>query len=525
MDIALGPWTPDQPAFANRGVVDAKNVYRTATGYRPFNRPSMVSEPLPEPTITGMFYGKDADSNLSVFVATNTRIWRYTATKNWADVSKAGGYVEGYDTSSVRLTLSGMRRNDVTDGIERGEPDDVAPSTTRDRDRWASVQFEDRLILANLNNPMQVWNLNGQPDSKFADLSPSAPRASKLAVVRDFVFAGDTWDIDDGFVPFRVRWSGLRRPTEWDYSATTQADFNDFPDAGNVMGIVGGNYATILCEKGIYIGTFVGPPVIFQFDKIKQARGCFASGSIIAQDSVIYYLADDGFHAISGAETRNISAERVTQWFWNELNVKFVDYISAATGPENDVIYWLFCGKGSTEGIPNRVLIYNVPLGEWSYAEIEMEALGEFAQPSYNLDELDSISPNIEDLPAPLDSRYYKQGARLFGGLRNGKLAAFSGTPLDAVIETKDVQIAPPGRAAITTINAITEAPVKVAVQVGTRTRQGDPVKWGKQISVLTEGLYTARAEGRYHRLRLYLSGDWRSAQTIQVLGEATSLR
>jgi hypothetical protein len=52
-----------------------------------------------------------------------------------------------------------------------------------------------------------------------------------------------------GNKPYRVQWSDLNDHTNWAISADTQADYQDIQDLGDVTGLVGGEYATILDGK------------------------------------------------------------------------------------------------------------------------------------------------------------------------------------------------------------------------------------------------------------------------------------
>ncbi|BCV05594.1 MAG: hypothetical protein CM15mV111_210 [uncultured marine virus] len=108
----------------------------------------------------------------------------------------------------------------------------------------------------------------------FSDLSADAPKAKYIAVVRDFVMTGFTNTTAAGTKPYRTQWSALGDATSWAVSATTQADFQDIDDLGDITGLVGGEYATILLEKGIVRASYIGSPLIFQFDKVELNRGC-----------------------------------------------------------------------------------------------------------------------------------------------------------------------------------------------------------------------------------------------------------
>ena len=86
-----------------------------------------------------------------------------------------------------------------------------------------------------------------------------------MAQVRDFVMLGSLTEGSTEY-QYRVRWSGFNDSTDWTTDpGGTQADFQDLEaQYGEVMAIVGGEYATIFQQRAITRLTYVGPPAIFQ---------------------------------------------------------------------------------------------------------------------------------------------------------------------------------------------------------------------------------------------------------------------
>ena len=109
--------------------------------------------------------------------------------------------------------------------------------------------------------------------------------------------------------PYRARWSGIGDATSWAVSATTQADFQDIMDMGSITGLVGGEYATILMEKGIVRASYIGSPLIFQFDNVETRRGCKVPGSVANVGHFVFYLSDDGFYMFNGQTSKAIGRE------------------------------------------------------------------------------------------------------------------------------------------------------------------------------------------------------------------------
>ena len=239
--ITLGEWLPDQADMMNPGVTVATNVLPAANGYRSMQGFVEYSNAASD-TIRGIFAAKDAADNTKLFAGDATELYLHASSDNDLDaVGKAAGY-------------------DLTGG-----------------ERWRFVQFGDDVIAAGgIGEEIQKFTLG--TDTVFSDLSTDAPKADFIAVVRDFVWTGNI-DEGSGRKSYRVRWSGFNSTTSWT-SGTDQSDFQDLVDSGSVTGLVGGEYCTILMEKAIFRATYSGLPLVFQFDKVVQNRGCNFPNSV-----------------------------------------------------------------------------------------------------------------------------------------------------------------------------------------------------------------------------------------------------
>ena len=90
--ITFGEWLPDQPAFANSGVVEARNVVPAAFGYRSLNGFEPYSGAATG-TILGLYSVKASDGSGSIFAGDSTKLYEFDTTdSSLTDISKVGGY-------------------------------------------------------------------------------------------------------------------------------------------------------------------------------------------------------------------------------------------------------------------------------------------------------------------------------------------------------------------------------------------------------------------------------------------------
>jgi hypothetical protein len=498
MLLPVAEFAPDLPASAGASALVRNCLPRTAASYGPMASLAPYSGPL-QGRCQGAIAAQDAAGNAALFAGDAAKLYRLgPASTAWLDASQPGGYATAADQ------------------------------------RWTGVLFGDRVVMTNFANPMQSLRLGS--DAVFSDLAALAPRARHLAVVRDWLVAGNTFDGLDGAQPQRVWWSAIDDPTGWPApgsaaAAAAQSDFQDLVGAGGwVQGIVG-NLGTadgaVFQERGIVRMSYVGPPAIFAFATAEGARGTPAPGSIAQLGTIVYYLGEDGFYAFDGSASRPIGANKIDKTFFADLDQQHLGRVSAAIDPINKLCFWAYPGAGNSAGNPNRLLAYNWSLDRWSLIEAEVELLLRSLSFGYALDGLDLVNANLDALPFSLDSRAWTGGRVLLAGFDAAhRLGYFSGAALAPAVETAEAQLAEGRRVVVTAARPIVDGGVP-AVAIGTRERPVEAVTFGPDVPIDAAGKAPQRASGRYVRARVTLpaSGAFTHIGGVEIDAMAEGLR
>ncbi len=310
LPVQFGEWLPDQPALGNPGVTRAHNVL---PGSGPFYKPfpsaqryaatSMASRPYAAISVV------DNLRNAHVFGAAKTQLMTLDpATQNWSDLSRTGGY------------------------------------TTADIEGWRFCEAYGLVVGTNYSdNPQYIDATKG---AKFADLT-TLVKARYVTTLRDFILVGNTYDPFDGPVPYRVRWSAVGNPFSWDFSATTQADFQDILGGGPVQAVIGGEEGTILLKSQIVKMIYVGSPAIFEFKTIYQNKGCAIPQSVISADGKIFFFGEDGFYMLENDKLTAIGKGKVDAWFKADANQSGFERMTVSVDPINKVVIWLYASVDS----------------------------------------------------------------------------------------------------------------------------------------------------------------------------------
>lgn len=377
---------------------------------------------------------------------------------------------------------------------------------------WRFAQFGTLAIAVNGVDAPQKFDLAS--GTNFADLGGSPPVGTYIATVRDFLVMARI-----GSTPQRVQWSGLNNCETWGSSPSTMADFQDMPDGGNVTGLIGGEFGLVLQEASIRRMSFEGAPTVFRFDKIANDIGCNVPGSVAGVLDLAFFLHKSGFYMVQGgAAISPIGRGKIDRTFWREFDETNLARCSAAIDPVRGLYVFAYPASGSN-GVPNRLLIYNWRTGKWSRAVATCEIVfNGVSQQSYTLEQLDAFG-TLETLPYSLDSSFWTGtlSLLLFGFDTTHKSGSFSGATLAATVETAEFNPGDSGKRSVVRGCRPLIDGGSPQIQLGTRETQQAQVVYGAAVGLTPAGLAPVLQGGRYFRVRASLAaGDvWSNMQGI----------
>ena len=459
-------WLPDQPANAG-SLNDAKNVYAVAVGYAPFPSVEIYSDAASE-NIKNFFVAKFG-ATVEVFAGGATKLFKLNAsTLALSDVSKAGGYTG------------------------TGE--------------WKFEQFGNVVLACNNSNKIQTWTLGSS--TAFADISTS-PVAKDIAIVRDFVFAGN---IGAGTNADKVQWSDINDETDWTSGATSQSDYQIIADGGNIQAITGGEFGMVFLEKSVVRASYVGSPLFFQFDTISNGLGCLEGNSVVRYGNTSFFLSDDGWYSTDGQSVVGIGTEKVDRWFFSRADLTQINTMSAAVDPVKNIVVWNYADVDGNR----RLLIYNWELGKWSRGETTSTVVGTIATLGETLESLETTLgyTDIDTIPASLDSRLFIGGKFLFAGAEDDKIVTFTGASITPQLITTDVEV---GYNSVVTLARPQIDNGYAQVAVASRRALDDTIGFSPFVPSTVEGRCSLRNAGRYHRFNVQPLGNWTTAMAVDV--------
>ena len=471
--IPFGEFAPDIAQYNMEVSTVAKNVLPGINSYLPLKTLTATGEALDGPCV-GAVTMKDDDLTNYIYAGDATKLYGLSSATA-TDYSKALGY---------------------TDNAEK----------------WYFEKWGNQVIASKFGDTPQIMTLGG---TTFADLAGTPPQGRTVAVVRDFVVFGNTYDATDGNQPQRVWWSGFDDETQWT-AGTNQSNYSTLQGTGGVIQtIVGGEYGIIFQEKSIWRMDYEGVPTVWRFDEVEPGRGTAAAGSVISVGADIYFLAQDGFWVLKdGTVSEPIGNSKVDRFFWNDLDEENLANITSAVNPETGHIFWSYPSSSSSGGVSDTVLIYNYKVGRWSTASISLQVLFTGTGSVYTLEELDAFG-TVDSIGISFDSAVWQGGSyKLAAFDTSNKLAAFSGDVMMATIETGKVY-AEGKKTSVSAIRPIIDGTSEITLLTQDNLPSDTELVDGP-YPVDDTGKADFRSNARYHRIRATTTSAFNHAVGVE---------
>lgn len=394
MRLELTGFAPDVDP-ATPGVLTACDaIVPTIHGLAAANSPVSSGYPALAAAPLAAFVAEKLDGTKRTFAATAAAIYEATA-GTWTDQSRVGGYT---GTNRTRFTVFG----NVILSANRSEPINVSSTGT------------------------------------FADIA-TAPDASILVVASGFVVALNINGMTLGDAPDGWGCSGIRDHTVWTPAVSTQCAAGRLIDApGPILaGAELGGDVVAYKEKAMFLGRYVGAPIVWAWTRVPGDIGCSGHESVVAIDSTHYFIGHDDIYMFDGTVPVSIGAT-VREWFMGDLSHGNRDKIVGVPDPARQLVYWYY-PSNSSGGALDSVLIYNYRTRRWGFQRITIQAAVQYSSGQITFDGLGTAYSTYDDLPdIAYDSPFWLADSTLPGVFQGNVLYSLTGTPGASWLETGD---------------------------------------------------------------------------------------
>lgn len=449
--ISFGEWLPDQPELGNPGLIEANNVYPSSDYYIHFNGLATLPGGALPATGRGLTTGVLPSASNRYYAGTVDRLY----------MTDAGGTF-----------------------VSRSAATFTALTALRD---WDFLQFAGKMIAAQIGT-LPMYHTIGAA-TNFATLGAgAAPAAAFVGQINQFVVLGNVLDSGGTARPATIRWSGLENEQSWPppNSATAIAQQSGEQDLderyGEVLKIVGGDqFGLVFQTRAITRVTYVGPPVVFQFDTFEKTRGLYSSTSVVPVGTITHFLAQDGFFATDGVSVTPTGYGKVDKYAL--LNTPLTT-VRGSYSVRKRCVLW-------SVGAQSSILLHmNVENFRWSRADQKINGMT-------LVNEQGVVGGEYSFDPLALDG--------------SNRLCDFTGTAQPAKFVTSEIELNPGGRFFLSGVKPNIEfvsGAVALTVRIGTRDDLSAVVSYTATTTPTTRtGFADFRVDAKYMRAEVNAVG------------------
>lgn len=383
--------------------------------------------------------------------------------------------------------------------------------------RWIFEQFGNIALATNDTEKIQ-WSATGV----FQDIT-AGPSARIVATSDNFVLAFNTNDATYGDSPDRWWCSAYQDYSSWTASVTTQATTGRLIGNGGELtaGLRLGPYMVAYKTSSIFLGSYVGTPIVWQWDRIPGDVGCVGPEALTDIGGAHIFVGDDNIWYFDGTRPVPIATGQVRDWFFQN-SAPSVRYRTIVKYDRQNNRVWFFYPSPTSTGSCDAALVYHLATKKWGRADQGIECAVNFVTPGIIWDTLPSLGSTWDTLPSiPWDSQtWYAGGKSLAVFNTSHELKTLSGNSVGGSITTGDMG----DDDAVSMLNQFRlrflQNPTSATAQGLTKMTEG-ATPMPASSSTLGDGKFDLRQSGRWHRVAVTMVGPWEvSAERPRFKGQ-----
>jgi hypothetical protein len=160
--------------------------------------------------------------------------------------------------------------------------------------------------------------------------------------------------------PLLVQWSDAQNFFQWTASAATQAgNFVLSPGSMIVAGLAGSNQNLLWTDLDLWAMNYIGPPLVFGFNKIGAGMGAVSLHSIQQLRGSVFWMGKTNFYAYTGAGA-NVVPCPVWDAVFQNLNTNYLQNIRAMPNTPFNEAGWLYPSAASQNGECDSYARFNI---------------------------------------------------------------------------------------------------------------------------------------------------------------------
>lgn len=378
------------------------------------------------------------------------------------------------------------------------------PYTSGTDSRWSFTQFGNTTVAANRADVIQFSN-----SGAFADIT-GAPSAEVVFSVGAFVMAlnvNDGAEKTDGW-----HCCAVFDVSDWAESTTTQSASGRLVSTPGELtaGLRLGEYAVAYKATSIYLGQYVGAPVVWDWTPVAGGEaGCVGKEALCDVDGAHFFVGTDNFWLFDGTRPVPVGDGEVRQWFFDNSDPGNLFKTKCVYDRQQNRVWVFYPSAGSDEC--DSAIVYHLKNKKWGKADTTVQAVLNYIAPGFTFDDWDDAGATFDTLPdISYDSQYWLSGGKDLSVFNtSNQLQSFNGVAGASSFTTGDAG----DDDAVTLLKQIRlrfaagAKPTTASVTVFNKMSSGDDFMPGPS-STINDGKFDVLCAARWHRAVFTMTGD-----------------
>lgn len=467
--VSLLGYAPDANPTIPGVFMNCSGVVPSMRGFKA--APGLATTPLATlaATCQGAAVLTKLDSSTRLIAGTPTKLYE-AGVSTWADVSRSVAYAVGATA------------------------------------KWRFAQQSNVSMAVNGTDTVQASSTGA-----FSCIA-GAPVAGIIETVGSFVFLFNTAASPQGW-----QCSANGDFSSWTVSSATQATTGSLiASPGPITAGKKFGSAIIAYKKNsMYFGSFVGSPVVWQFDLIPGQAGALSQEVVVNigtdENPRHLFMGESDFYIFDGSKPYSIGSNRVKESVFGQLLLSRFYACQALHDRINSRVYFYYPVADSV--FPDHCVVYNYRTDTWGVDDRQIECAFEFVTPGITYGSLGGLYATYGSLPNLSYGNAFLSSAQPQPAIigTDHKVRTLTGPAVSSSFTTGDYGDASQFRT-LTRIRPIfLTAPSSAQCTNYYKNNEGDALTQGA-ISAFISGKFDMLRDARWHRLKLDLVGDWEMA-------------
>ena len=219
--------------------------------------------------------------------------------------------------------------------------------------RWQFAQFGSVALAA-----AKAETLQASTSTTFGGVG-GAPKSSLIAVSEGFVMIADTNDGTYGDQSDRWWCSAYLDYTDWTPATSTQCATGrliDVPGPIYALESFGSGFVAYK-ERGIFVGQYVGAPLVWQWTGIPGGVGCNMANGVVNLGSAHAFIGPDNIYVFDGSRPIAIGND-IKDWFFDDLSAEYAYRTIGVYNQLSNNVWWFYVSSDTDDDTPNKALVH-----------------------------------------------------------------------------------------------------------------------------------------------------------------------